>query len=491
MSWTGTAVSGSESDTGFLPSGGDPGEVLTVGGDGQLEWKNQSATPDDGASVEVESFGALGAPTDDSAAIQAAINTGKDVIFAPRQYVASGLTQTADDQHFVCPKGKAQIFKSANGTLFASTGDRVQLRNLEFYGVLPGVSAYTGDNLTFAGDDCALLNCSSRNCSGRPVKATGGHFQIIGTCGCYNTTDASATGYDIELGIAGTATLYHHIVGVYTSHSAGGILLTDVGVGMIACSQFGKLSIKKSTGPAGSGGGTITGCRITGTVTVEMSGVTFAVNQFSGGPIAFVLGSAGCSFNASNTLAAGCVVTNAGNANNLIEANVSAGSYTQLKYGATAQRGMMQVDHSSGEFKFAQLAVEDIGQVIVPINSNSGGAGAVNAGIEIRNNGILQWQMLKSSGNDLTFNVYDAAGTLVAQPINITPGGNTTIASQLTRSGGVTYLVGSAGNTLAVQADGNVEVLFAGTGMILKTPDGTKRYKITVNNAGAITATLI
>ena len=30
-----------------------------------------------------------------------------------------------------------------------------------------------------------------------------------------------------------------------------------------------------------------------------------------------------------------------------------------------------------------------------------------------------------------------------------------------------------------------------GEGIVLKTPDGTKQYKITISNAGAITATLI
>lgn len=38
---------------------------------------------------------------------------------------------------------------------------------------------------------------------------------------------------------------------------------------------------------------------------------------------------------------------------------------------------------------------------------------------------------------------------------------------------------------------GNIESVTAGNGLILKTPDGTKRYKITVNNAGAVTSTLI
>jgi hypothetical protein len=37
----------------------------------------------------------------------------------------------------------------------------------------------------------------------------------------------------------------------------------------------------------------------------------------------------------------------------------------------------------------------------------------------------------------------------------------------------------------------DAEILAAGAGLVLKTPDGTKRYRITVNNAGAVTSTLI
>jgi hypothetical protein len=38
MSWTGIDRPEARSDTGFLPDDGDPGEVLTVGDDGRLEW---------------------------------------------------------------------------------------------------------------------------------------------------------------------------------------------------------------------------------------------------------------------------------------------------------------------------------------------------------------------------------------------------------------------------------------------------------------------
>lgn len=55
---------------------------------------------------------------------------------------------------------------------------------------------------------------------------------------------------------------------------------------------------------------------------------------------------------------------------------------------------------------------------------------------------------------------------------------------------------GTIGNfrDLAVRnltASGDIEASTATKGLILKTPDGTKRYRITVDNAGALVSTLI
>jgi hypothetical protein len=46
------------------------------------------------------------------------------------------------------------------------------------------------------------------------------------------------------------------------------------------------------------------------------------------------------------------------------------------------------------------------------------------------------------------------------------------------------------GTTLVVEK-GAVEVEEAGSGVILRTPNGSARYQITVSNAGAITSTLL
>lgn len=50
---------------------------------------------------------------------------------------------------------------------------------------------------------------------------------------------------------------------------------------------------------------------------------------------------------------------------------------------------------------------------------------------------------------------------------------------------------GTSTETAAIYADGTFESKVAGNGLILKTPDGTKRYKITINNSGAVISTLV
>lgn len=45
--------------------------------------------------------------------------------------------------------------------------------------------------------------------------------------------------------------------------------------------------------------------------------------------------------------------------------------------------------------------------------------------------------------------------------------------------------------TSAVLEKGDIETEQAGAGLILKTPDGAKRYRITVSDTGTVTATLL
>lgn len=260
---------------------------------------------------------------DDSAAINAALASGKHVDLAGRTWKANNLVQSADFQCLFSTGGVARIIKNANGDLFTSTGGSVRCWNVEFYGdaVSP---VFTGHNIVSTGNNFSLVHCGSRYAFGRALKATGGHCQIIGTCDLYHTADASGIGYDIELGLSGTATLYHQLFGVYTSQATGGILATDVGGLAIIGGQIGKLNIAAGTLPAGVGSSHLMGVRIVGACTVDISGTAFSGCALAS-TLTFGVNSSGCSFDISNSIVG--AVTNNGLADNIyIQRGTASGS---------------------------------------------------------------------------------------------------------------------------------------------------------------------
>lgn len=272
------------------------------------------------AGYNVKAFNAKGDDsTDDSTAIQTAINTGKTVTFPTGIYLANNLTQTEWGQRFLAD-GQVSIKKNANGVLLSASGDYLELNGLQFLG-----SGYTGSNIELTGNHPRLINCSSWDTPGRAVKATGAHVQIIGTCGSYSTTDTTNTGYDIEIGVSGTATLYHFLAHVYTSSQTGGILLTDVGSHVLIGSQIGKLTVKSGTAPAGTNGGMHANNRILGDVNVELSNSVFTGNQFSTQTITFATGTSLHVLDQSNNTSTATIVNN-GNANSAIIKSVGTGS---------------------------------------------------------------------------------------------------------------------------------------------------------------------
>ncbi len=244
--------------------------------------------------------------------IQEAIDSGNSVVFTAGTYPASGLSQDADGQCFYAI-GDVRIQKNANGVILTSTGDNVQLHGIKFYGD-SDTPVYTGDNLNFSGDNVMLNNCGSRWAYGRAVKATGQHFQIINTCDIYETTDQSASGYDIELGVSGTATLYHQIANIYSSTPWGGIKTTDTGSLSVMGSQFGKLTVTPGTLPAGCNGGHYVANRILGDVSINVSNSEFAGNQFGAVTVTFAGGTSGHTLDESNGIQSGATITNSSSA---------------------------------------------------------------------------------------------------------------------------------------------------------------------------------
>lgn len=269
--------------------------------------------------VYVEDFGAKGdGITNDSTAINNAIATGKDVAFVGgRTYKASGLTQSTNGQSLVCFSGIAIIQKNANGVLFTSSGNNVSARNIWFRGDAASPT-FTGNNINASGSDFVLINCGSRWTSGRAVKATGQHTQIYGSSDIYQTTDATATGYDIEIGVSGTATLYHELYGIYSSQSTGGILLIDVGSHHIVGGQFGKLKVAAGTSPGGVNGGHTLGARILGNTDFNLSNSVCTGCIIGAVTVTFAAGTSGHSFDC-NTIDASATITDNSNNSNVVD----------------------------------------------------------------------------------------------------------------------------------------------------------------------------
>lgn len=314
VSSTTLAIGATTADlVGYIQSG--TGAVSTTV---QSKLREQVSVFDFMTAVQIAAVQA-GTSTDDSPAIQAAINTGKNVVFPAGSYKANNLTQSTAFQRFYA-RGHVNIVKNANGVLLNSTGSYVEFDGIQFLG-----TGYTGDNVVATGNHPRFINCASFGAAGRALKATGSHVQIIGTCGVYATTDSSATGYDIEIGVSGTATLYHELWGVYTSQATGGILLVDTGSHHIIGGQFGKLTIKAGTIPAGVNGGMTVGARILGNVNVELSNSVFTGNQFSSVTITFASGTSGHVMDASNNLR-GATIVNNGNGNSTIIKSIGTGS---------------------------------------------------------------------------------------------------------------------------------------------------------------------
>lgn len=327
--------------------------------------------------VSVKDFGAVGnGVANDTAAIQAALANGRTVVFPEGTYLANNLTGSVALQRLVAC-GHVAITKNANGPLLTHSGSDIEINGLSFRGDA-STPTYTGDGIVLTGSNPRLINSGSRWMAGRALKATGGHVQIYGTCDIYQTTDATASGYDIEIGVAGTNTGYHEIYGYYSSQSTGGIKLVDTGSHTIVGGQFGKLYINKVSGPAGNNGGKTIGARILGDITVEQSNAVFSANQFGAINITFALGTSQCTMDASNTFYSVLSIVNNGNTNNNIIRQTSTGSAFQLKFGADATTRTMTIGLNDASFGFQFDSSVYVANSQVFRSQNNAGTGYVN-----------------------------------------------------------------------------------------------------------------
>lgn len=317
----------------------------------------------------VEEFGVSFSSTfDQSVAMQAALDSGFNLFFPKSGTIyANNLVQSTHNQ-VLYGFGNVVIQKNGNGAILTSSANYPQLHNLKFRGGSSNTPEFAGDNLVFNGVNPKLINCGSMWAAGRALKATGNAVVIRGSQDIWQTSDTTATGYDIEIGTSGVCTLYHQLDGIYTSQKTGGILLVDTGSHSLKGGQIGKLNIKAGTKPSGVNGGMTMGCRILGDVNIEQSNTGFSNNQFSDITLTFAAGTSFCIVDASNNYSSGFASVNNGNgANNIVIRSTGTGAdgFAYMTYGAgTTTRSLgMNFSDATRAWKFD-------GSVILPNNQS-------------------------------------------------------------------------------------------------------------------------
>ena len=310
--------------------------------------------------VSVKDFGAVGnGVADDTAAIQAAINSGYSVVFPAGTYLCNNLTQSTSYQRFY-GHGEVRIIKNANGPLLTCTGQGLLFDGLIFYGGSASGSGLTGDNLVTSGDNITFNDCGSVWATGRALKATGSGNTINGTRGNYQTDDTSASGYDIEIGNVSSASIYNRLTNITTGSFNGGIYLNNTGASTLSGIQCGKLT---SSAPltAGAGGfmlygGRVKDIKIGGSFTVMMG-----VIPTPGSTITFDLGTSSCFLYVDNPSGTAYAITNNGNGNNVIIQATSTGGTMDLRFGDTATWNNTMKLFPDGKWSFPNFALFENG----------------------------------------------------------------------------------------------------------------------------------
>lgn len=420
----------------------------------------------DAEQYSVKKYGAVGdGVTDDTAAINAAFATGKNITFPEGTYLANNLTSSTDNQQFT-GIGRVIIKKNADGPLWTNTGRWNVANNIVLYGDA-AAPVFTGDNWNWTGDSPTLNNCGAQWAYGRAGKFTGQRVVINGTNVVWQTADATATGFDLELGVAGTATLYHELNDIYTSQSTGGILLIDSGHHLKG-GQFGKYHIKKTAVLAGPAGGTTSDARILGAITVELSNAIFTGNSLgASATLTFAAGTGNCIFDQSN-VTSGAAITNNGNGDsNIIIRSVGTGSTgTVLRYGDDVQWVDVTLSRAAAGAGF--LAVP---QIQLPNNSNlyfKSSAGVTDAAItravtdylsianSLADKGILYTSAGTGAGSTHSFDigatrrfVIDNNGAEVKNGRLLVPGGASFIKTSTALTNGAGVGAGTIANAPA------------------------------------------
>lgn len=210
---------------------------------------------------------------DSTAAITAALATGKNVAITSGNFRASDITVAIDYQQIIA-LGNAKLIKNANGPLLTLTGRGAQVHGL----VIDGEgSSFTGDNIVVDAQEAQFHGCSSIHAGSRALKSTsnGGATQVFG--GIWHTEDSA--GYEFEFD--GSGSQYNELHGVSTSQTGGGVLVTGGASLAVMGGQIGKLT-------TGTGGGVrAIGVRIAGNIQIRGSFGTIEACNIASSSIEF------------------------------------------------------------------------------------------------------------------------------------------------------------------------------------------------------------
>lgn len=387
-----------------------------------------------------------------TSAIQAAINTGKTVEFPAGDYQAVGLTMSTDRQRLVA-LGDVKIIKNGNGVILSSSANNIELNGIAFRGE-SATPAFTGHNISLTGNGPRLINCGSRYAFARALKSTGNNLQLYGTCDIYQTSDATATGYDIEVGVSGTASLYHEIHGYYSSQSTGGILFVDCGSQTIVGGEFGKLNISSGTSPAGVNGGKCVGARVLGNVTVGISNAVFTGNQFSNITFTIAAGTSGTTY-VGNLEASGFSMVNNGTVNQFLlrHDTAGAGGYITYMFGPSSSLAKLQVDPASGDWVVPNGNVQLNAEKVFQFGTNNKRFGSSSTNLQLTNtDGALQFTGANLIQNIIGSTIY----SFDADSLNLPAG----TVIELGDASDTTIARASAGN---ISVEGNLVYRAGGT----------------------------
>jgi hypothetical protein len=286
---------------------------------------------------------------DHTAAIQAAsdaVGAFGTVEFPSGFYAANGLTVAANGQRWVATGGYVIIYKNANGPVLTVDGDDFEMDGIQVRGVS---ATYTGNNVELYGQRPILSYCGSLDAAGNAVYGEdNGHIQIKGQRAIYETADASGTGFDIHLVRATYAVLH----GLVSTQNDGGIKFTDSGSQSVTDCQFGKYHVLADASPAGVNGGKLMGCRVLGTVQIDLSNSVCIGNQM-GASADVVLGTGTGGHLWIGNLEGGGSFTNDGNSgSSFILRSIGTGADMELVFGDDSSLALLRVTASDGLFRF-------------------------------------------------------------------------------------------------------------------------------------------